>query len=34
LVDENNEVIGVTSAVIAEGENSSLIVPINILKRN
>lgn len=34
LLNENNEVIGVTSAVIAEGENSSLIVPINILKRN
>lgn len=34
LLNADNEVIGVTSAVIAEGENSSLIIPINILKRN
>lgn len=34
LLNGDNEVIGVTSAIIAEGENSSLIIPINILKRN
>tara|TARA_B100000575_G_C23143146_1_gene665918 strand:- start:3409 stop:4815 length:1407 start_codon:yes stop_codon:yes gene_type:complete len=34
LLDSNNKVVGVTSAVIKKSENSSLIVPINIVKRN
>jgi S1-C subfamily serine protease len=34
LLDSNNKVIGVTSAVIRKSENSSLIIPINIVKRN
>ena len=34
LLDTNNKVIGITSAVIAESEDSSLIIPINILKHN
>ena len=34
LLDENNMVIGITSAVIAHAEDSSLIIPINIVNRN
>lgn len=34
LLNENSEVIGVTSAVIKNSENSSLIIPINIFKEN
>ena len=34
LLDTNNKVIGITSAVLAQSEDSSLIVPINILKQN
>lgn len=33
LLNEDNEVIGITSAVLSETENSSLIIPINIYKR-
>ena len=34
LLDENNKVIGITSAVIAKAEDSSLIIPINIVNQN
>ena len=34
LLDENNMVIGITSAVIAQSEDSSLIIPINIVNQN
>ena len=34
LLDSNNNVVGITSARIKKSENSSLIVPINILKSN
>lgn len=34
LINENNEVVGITSAVLANSEDSSLIIPINIAKNN
>ena len=34
LMNENNMVIGITSAVIAQSENSSLIIPIKIVNQN
>ena len=34
LLDINNKVIGVSSAIIQDNQNSSLIIPINILKKN
>ena len=34
LLNKNNKVVGVTSAVIRNSENSSLITPINIFKEN
>ncbi|MDA7573837.1 S1C family serine protease [bacterium] len=34
LLNTDNKVIGITSAVLAESEDSSLIIPINILKQN
>lgn len=34
LLNSENKVIGITSAVIAKSEDSSLIIPINILKHN
>ncbi len=34
LLDIDNKVLGITSAVIADSEDSSLIVPINIYNRN
>ena len=34
LLDSDNKVVGITSARIKESENSSLIIPINILKSN
>lgn len=34
LLDANNKVIGINSAVLAMSENSSLIVPINLVKIN
>lgn len=34
LLNKNNEVIGVTSSIIKNSQNSSLITPINIFKEN
>lgn len=34
LLNNNNEVVGITSAKVAQSEGSSLIVPVNILKTN
>ena len=34
LLNEDNEVVGVTSAVLVNSEDSSLIIPINIAKHN
>ena len=34
LLNENNEVVGITSAVLANSEDSSLIIPINVAKNN
>lgn len=34
LLNSNNEVIGVTSSIIKNSQNSSLITPINIFKEN
>jgi len=34
ILNEKNEVIGITSAVLSGSENSSLIIPINIAKNN
>lgn len=34
LINNNNEVVGITSAVLANSEDSSLIIPINIAKNN
>ena len=34
LLNKNNEVVGVTSSIIKNSQNSSLITPINIFKEN
>jgi hypothetical protein len=34
ILNDKNEVIGITSAVLSDSENSSLIIPINIAKNN
>ncbi len=34
LINDKNEVVGITSAVLANSEDSSLIIPINIAKNN